>query len=338
MGYQWDFLLLECGFLAIFMTASLPRVWLGQWLLFRLMFESGCVKLLSHDPTWANLTALSYHYQTQPIPTPLAWYAAQAPLWFQKFCTAQVFVIELGAPFLILGPRRLKQIAALAFVFLQTLIMLTGNYTCFNLLAISLCLFLLDDRFWGRILASYRRSNRIDGFVSRLLTAALVTFVMVVSGTELASMFSARTPAVAQDLVARLAPFGVVNSYGLFASMTTVRIEIEVQGSNDGEKWETYEFRYKPGDPRRAPPWVAPHQPRLDWQMWFAALGNYRQNPWFSNFMARLLSASPEVLRLLERDPFGGIRPKYVRALAYEYHFSDIQDREAEADNGGGES
>ena len=149
MGYQWDFLLLECAFLAIFLTPSLPRVWLCQWLLFRLMFESGCVKLLSHDPTWANLTALSYHYWTQPLPTPLAWYAAQAPIWFQKLSTASVFVIELAVPFLMFGPRRMKQVAALAFIFLQTLILLTGNYTCFNLLAMSLCLFLFDDRFWG---------------------------------------------------------------------------------------------------------------------------------------------------------------------------------------------
>ena len=111
--------------------------------------------------------------------------------------------------------------------------------------------------------------------------------------------------------------------------MTTVRIEIEVQGSNDGNTWETYTFRYKPGNLRRAPRWVAPHQPRLDWQMWFAALGNYRENPWFSNFMYRLLTASPEVLGLLERDPFAGHPPRFVRALAFEYRFSDIHDREA---------
>ena len=125
-----------------------------------------------------------------------------------------------------------------------------------------------------------------------------------------------------------LSPFGVVNSYGLFATMTTERIEIEVQGSNDGENWQTYVFRYKPGDPGRAPRWVAPHQPRLDWQMWFAALSNYHENPWFSSLMVRLLTASPDVLHLFESDPFGGSRPKYVRALAYEYRFSDIQNRE----------
>ena len=116
MGYQWDFLLLECGFLAIFLTSSLPRVWLCQWLLFRLMFESGCVKLLSHDPTWANFTALSFHYQTQPLPTPLAWYACRRRCGFRNCPLLPSLSIELAAPFLIFGPRRMKQVAALAFV------------------------------------------------------------------------------------------------------------------------------------------------------------------------------------------------------------------------------
>ena len=331
MGYQWDFLLLECAFLAIFLTPSWPRIWLCRWLLFRLMFESGCVKLLSHDPVWANLTALSFHYQTQPLPTPLAWYAYQLPMWFQKMSTASVFFIELLCPFLIFGPRRMKQLAALAFTVLQLLILLTGNYTCFNLLAMALCLFLLDDEVFGRFGEKFRRGMRAasESGRGRLLSAALVVFVLVVSAVEIATMFSAPVPAVGRDLVAGLSPFGIVNSYGLFATMTTERIEIEVQGSNDGTNWETYVFRYKPGDPGRAPRWVAPHQPRLDWQMWFAALGNYRENPWFSNFMFRLLTASPEVLDLLEKDPFGGRPPKYVRALAYEYRFSDIPYREA---------
>jgi predicted DCC family thiol-disulfide oxidoreductase YuxK len=329
MGYQWDFLLLETGFLAIFLTPSLPRVWLCQWLLFRLMFESGCVKLLSHDRTWANLTALSYHYETQPLPTPLAWYAEQLPMWVQKASTVSVFAIELAAPLLIFGPRRLKQIAAAAFVSLQMLIMLTGNYTCFNLLAMTLCLTLLDDCFWGGFLARFRRGTIAAGSrASRILSAALLGFVLAAGGTQLAVMFSAPVPGAAKGLVETLAPFGIINSYGLFATMTTVRIEIEVQGSNDGENWQTYTFPYKPGDPARAPRWVAPHQPRLDWQMWFAALGNYRENPWFGNFMVRLLSASPDVLRLLERDPFHGLRPKYVQAIAWEYHFSDISSRE----------
>ncbi|HEY3839627.1 MAG TPA: lipase maturation factor family protein, partial [Bryobacteraceae bacterium] len=330
MGYQWDFLLLESGFLAIFLTPSLPRVWLCQWLIFRLMFESGCVKLLSHDPTWANLTALSYHYQTQPLPTPLAWYAEQLPMGFQKFSTAMVFVVELGLPFLTFGPRRLKQLAAAGFVMFQVLIMLTGNYTCFNLLAMALCLSLLDDQFWGRLGAGRRSTALNEGSTpSRIVSAVLTAVVLLVSGTELINMFrESALPSTARSLVAKLSPFGIINSYGLFASMTTTRMEIEIQGSLDGENWKTYTFRYKPGDPARAPRWVAPHQPRLDWQMWFAALSNYRENPWFSSLMVRLLTASPDVLQLFESVPFGEKRPRFVRALAYEYQFSDIHVKE----------
>ncbi len=153
---------------------------------------------------------------------------------------------------------------------------------------------------------------------------------MAVSCTEIVAMFSEPVAAPASELVSKVSPFGVVNSYGLFASMTTVRIEIEVQGSNDGKTWLTYPFRYKPGGLTKAPRWVAPHQPRLDWQMWFAALGNYRENPWFQNFVFRLLSSSPDVIHLLAGDPFRGARPRYVRALAYEYRFTNFREKAAE--------
>ena len=161
MGYQWDYLLLEAGFLAIFLKPAYTRVWLFRWLLFRLMFESGAVKLLSGDLSWRNLTALAVHYETQPLPTPIAWYMMQAPLWFQKVSTASVFFVELILPFLMFGPRRLKQIAAVGTILFQILILLTGNYTFFNLLTIALCLFLLDDRSpvshsWKQILQQNR--------------------------------------------------------------------------------------------------------------------------------------------------------------------------------------
>lgn len=326
MGYQWDFLLLEAGFLAIFLNPSWPRVWLCHWLLFRLIFESGAVKLLSHDPTWANLTALNYHFQTQPLPTAFAWYAAQAPSWFLKFSTASVFLIELIVPFLIFGPRRTKQLAAALTVFLQILIFLTGNYTFFNLLAIALSLLLLDDQFWGRLAQPRKLCETSRTY---LVSASLFVFILTVSCSQLATMFSSEFPAQMRKFAALTAPFGVVNSYGLFANMTTTRIEIDVQGSLDGEDWQSYVFSYKPEDVRRAPRWVAPHQPRLDWQMWFAALGNYQQNPWFGNLAVRLLTASPDVRLLFDRDPFAGTPPRYVRAIAYEYQFTDFTERKS---------
>jgi predicted DCC family thiol-disulfide oxidoreductase YuxK len=326
MGYQWDFLLLETGFLAIFLKPVFTRVWLFRWLLFRLMFESGAVKLLSHDPTWRNLTALAVHYQTQPLPTPIAWYLIQAPLWLQKASTAFVFVVELGLPLLMLGPRRLKQIAALGTIGFQTLILLTGNYTFFNVLAIALCLFLLDDAFL-RSMRLPGASPKVKTRANRNVSAALFVFIMILSLTGLAGMFGFRIPRIMSAAVAPAASFGVVNQYGLFAVMTTTRPEISIEGSNDAVDWQPYVFPYKPGPLNRAPSWAEPFQPRLDWQMWFAALGNYRENPWLLRFMTRLLEGSPPVLELIDHNPFAGKPPRYIRAMVYDYRFTNFDER-----------
>jgi lipase maturation factor 1 len=339
MTYQWDFLLLEAGFLAIFLKPVFTRVFLFRWLLFRLMFESGAVKLLSHDPSWRNLTALAVHYQTQPLPTPIAWYMMQLPLWFQKASTVFVFVVELGLPFLMFGPRRLKQVAAFGTLGLQILILLTGNYTFFNLLAIAFCLFLLDDAFFKGVfklktadmrLPAASPSRRSKAFVARSnpnVSIALFAFIMFVSVAGLAGMFGLRVPSLVDNVLAPAARFGFVNEYGLFASMTTSRPEISIEGSNDAVDWQPYIFPYKPGPLNRAPGWAEPFQPRLDWQMWFAALGNYRENPWLLRFMERLLEGSPPVLQLLERNPFAGKPPKYIRAMVYDYRFTTFEER-----------
>jgi hypothetical protein len=323
MSYQWDLLLLEAGFLAIFLRPSLPRVWLFQWLLIRLMFQSGLVKLFSHDPNWHNLTALSFHYWTQPLPTAIAWYMAQLPEAFQKASVIFTFIVELGLPVLMFGPRRLKQIAAFGTIALQVLIILTGNYTFFNYLAIALCLFLLDDAFFA---GKKKYVPVTPAWSNRFVSAALFLFIMTVSCIELVGMRTA-VPMALNRIMDVEAPFDLVNSYGLFAVMTTSRPEIEVEGSNDGQNWQPYVFRYKAGPLNRAPGWVAPFQPRLDWQMWFAALGNYRENPWFLRFMLALLEGSKPVLALLERDPFGGVPPSHIRAMVYDYRFTTWEER-----------
>jgi hypothetical protein len=234
--------------------------------------------------------------------------------------TAMVFVIELALPFLIFGPRRLKQIAAFGFIALQVLIFLTGNYTFFNLLAIALCLFLFDDAFFAR---KKKYIPTPPAWSNRFVSAALMVFVMTASGIQLAQMFGA--PRTELDAVLQVEePFGLVNQYGLFAVMTRTRPEIEVEGSNDGSNWQPYVFRYKAGPLNRVPGWVAPFQPRLDWQMWFAALGGYRENPWFVRFLLQLLQGSRPVLALMERDPFGGVPPKHIRAMVYEYKFTGM--------------
>jgi predicted DCC family thiol-disulfide oxidoreductase YuxK len=323
MSFQWDFLLLETGFLAIFLGNSKLVVLLFRWLLFRLTFLSGAVKLMSHDSTWRNLTALSYHYWTQPLPTPVAWYVNQLPLWVHRFSTAMVFVIELTVPFLFLGPRLWRFFGGLCLLFLQTLILVTGNYTFFNLLTMALCLFLFDDAALAKLRLRNRRVQIKPG-----LAIAVSGIILVLSASELGGMFFGSSEE-ANDLVRWAAPFGIVNTYGLFAVMTTTRPEIIVQGSNDRATWLDYEFKYKPGDLQKPPRWVAPHQPRLDWQMWFAALSGARGAPWFDNFMVRLLQGSQEAHALLAKDPFQGAPPKYVRALLFNYSFTDFSSRRA---------
>lgn len=373
LGFQWDILLLETGFLAIFFApftllpgwmrpahrsaralcpvrvASCPvrvALWLLRWLLFCLMFQSGCIKLLSGDPTWRNLTALTFHYETQPLPTWIGWYAHQLPVWFQKASTALMFAIELAVPFLIFAPRRPRFFACATLIALQIFILLTGNYCFFNLLTIILCFTLLDDaalrNFVPRKLQSFifpqpstpdtRAPSSLHTALALLRKITSVALVCVFLGTSLlqfSSMFRLRLPWPAPIIAAHewLSPFRTFSSYGLFAVMTTSRPEIIVEGSNDGVTWLEYEFKYKPGDPKRRPQFVAPHQPRLDWQMWFAALSDYRHNPWFINFCLRLLQGSPEVLGLLERNPFPNAPPRYIRAVVYDYHFTDFATR-----------
>jgi predicted DCC family thiol-disulfide oxidoreductase YuxK len=329
MTYQWDALLLEAGFLTIFLGSSRLIVKLFRWLLFRLVFLSGAVKLLSHDPSWHNFTALPFHYETQPLPTPVAWYFYQFPPTFQRVSVGFVFFVELLIPFLILAPRRLRVLAAFAITLLQILIALTGNYAFFNLLTVALCLFLLDDAFFRRRLSG-SLMNRIPLSLSESSTRPLVrracfmlyVLVLFVSGFEMAGMFSGAHWAVTDKVISAVAPLEVVNTYGLFAVMTTTRGEIVVEGSNDGAIWLEYEFKYKPGELNRRPPWVAPYQPRLDWQMWFAALGDYRSDPWVLQFMARILEGSPQVLKLVHHNPFPNASPRYLRAMLYQYRFT----------------
>jgi hypothetical protein len=342
LGYQWDSLLLEAGLIAIFVApvslrhrlkTALDPPRLGMvllwWLLFRLMFGSGAVKLASGDPAWRNLTALNFHFWTQPLPTPLAWYAARLPEGVLEASTAAMLAIELVAPLLIAGPRRLKQTACVLLLGLQAVIALTGNYAFFNLLAGALCLLLLDDLSLGRLArrpaSSIRRES--PGVVRRSLLTAFASASIVVSFFQLTDDLGFAVPGrvLVAPIAAAIAPIRSVNSYGLFAVMTLQRPEIIIEGSNDGSTWRAYGFKYQPDDERIRPPWVAPHQPRLDWQLWFAALGRYEAEPWFQNFCARLLEASPDVLGLLRQDPFGGQRPRYVRASLYQYRFADAR-------------
>ena len=343
LSFQWDILLLETGFLAIFFApwawrltacdeAPLSRVglFLLKLLLFKLMFMSGVVKLTSGDDSWWNLTAMNYHYETQPLPTVLGWWAHQSPVWLKQFSTAFVLFAEILVPFLIWMPRRPRLIGCALLIGLQVMILLTGNYAFFNLLTIALCLLLIDDSTW-RSLARHTAPAREGSAVPRwsVSAAKIAAIVVLVVTLPLNSwlMFSALKPEAAPPrplaaLASLLQPFHIVNGYGLFRVMTKTRPEIVVEGSADGIDWSPYEFRWKPGDVDQAPRWVAPHQPRLDWQMWFAALGSPRQNPWFLRFAEQLLRGRAEVAALLQRNPFPDKPPRYLRARLYQYEFT----------------
>jgi len=326
MSYQWDTFLLETGFAALLMTfGPWQGLWLLRWLLFRFMFMSGVVKLASGDPNWQNLTALSYHFLTQPLPTPLAWYAAQLSPTLLQAATAAMFAVELGLPFLIFCPRRMRFVAAFGILLLQVCITLTGNYNWFNLQTMTLCLLLFDDAALRKLLPSRvgrlvrpRRRNRTLSAIVDVVAAVLVFCSLV----QMDLRFGGHPPAPADAIEGMIEPLHLVSPYGLFAVMTTARHEIVIEGSMDGQQWREYQFRYKPGDVTRRPPWNIPYQPRLDWQMWFAALDDPRGLPWFSNFLVRLLENDRDVTALLMTNPFPERPPIFVRALFYDYTYA----------------
>ncbi|MBI2061286.1 MAG: lipase maturation factor family protein [Nitrospirae bacterium] len=357
LSFQWDNLLLETGFLAILFAPGgwrpkpgrehAPSRWvlfLLRWLLFRLMFSSGIVKLMSGDSTWRDLTALHFHYETQPLPTWTSWLAHQIPSGFQKFSVFSMFVVEMGAPFLVFLPRRPRLLAFLAFSSLQILICATGNYTFFNLLSFALAVLLLDDARLDRFVPRRWKENFQKGtsaaaslrpsLMNRMVLIAASMAILVLSGSLVWSLFERprRIPASIRSLYGITAPFRSINGYGLFAVMTTQRDEIIIEGSDDQESWKEYEFKWKPGDVHHRPDFVQPHQPRLDWQMWFAALSTYDREPWFANFMFRLLQGSPEVLELLGKNPFPDRPPAFVRATLYRYRFTTPDDHHRTGD------
>ena len=347
LSFQWDILLIETGFLAVFIApwrwlaikgpgpaVSSVGLFLLKFLLFKLMLMSGVVKLTSGDDCWWNLTALDYHYWSQPLPTVFAWWTDQGPEWFKKFSVAFCLFVEIIVPLFLWAPRRLRLMAAGLLIFLQIAIAVTGNYCFFNLLTIALCLLLIDDQSIGRAhpaLPSILRDELRSSLIRRSL--AMLTFVATVP-IDVWLIYSAfkpmaEPPRVIAVLEERLEPFRIVSGYGLFRVMTKDRLEIEVEGSADGIDWKPYVFRWKPDDVKRAPAWCAPHQPRLDWQMWFAALGTVRENRWFVDLAASLLEEKTDVISLFADNPFPSQPPKLVRARLYRYRFTTAPERAA---------
>lgn len=370
LGFQWDILLLETGFVAIFVAPFAwrsrffrdghpPRLalWLVWWLLFRLMLESGAVKLtwnkgqLGDDGlpvanAWESLTALDYHYWTQPLPIWTSWYAAQLPHWFQELSVLGVLFVELVLPWFIFGPRTLRFVAFGGITLLMLLIAATGNYNFFNMLALVLALTLLDDGAWPEFL---RRRIRLSAppagpgprhWRGAFLVPFAVLAVVLGVGQIKEALAPARQARASLEAGLHIAQFAWVNGYGLFRQMTETRPEIVIEGSVDGD-WQAYDFHWKPGDPSRPPRFNTPHQPRLDWQMWFEALQFERvyqltgtvdrryMSPWFRSLIMRLLRREPQVVRLLAHEPFSSRPPQSIRVVLYEYRFTDFSERAA---------
>jgi predicted DCC family thiol-disulfide oxidoreductase YuxK len=336
--FQWDNLLLETTFLALFIApggrrlrATVPPrlgVFLMQWLLFRLHVESGAAKLLLRDPGWRDLTAMVSYYETAPLPTWIGWWAHQLPVWAHRLAGAATYAVELGLPFLIWGPRRVRLLVFAAMAGLQVVILLTANYGIFNYLSLALCCFVLDDGHLGRATLPAPPPRGRLRVAAWTVLAALLTAVSLV---PFLPFLPPLRPAIARlgPLPQALRQLRTLNAYHLFAQMTYVRREAVIEGSADGTTWAAYEFRYKPGDPHRRPPFVAPHQPRVDFQLWFLLLHGPRTAPYFETLLARLLAEPEAVAPLFAHDPFPSAPPRWLRVAYYRYRFTDFATRRA---------
>ena len=400
-SYQSDGMLLEAAFISLFFA---PRGWrpglgddhppsrvslfLLRWEWFRIYFESGVVKLASHDPQWRNLTALDHYYENGPLPDWIGWYAQQLPHRFQALLTLATLSIELGLVWMLFLPRRFRFLCFLVVTPFQIGIILTANLAFINYLVLCLGLLLLDDEFvhlcvrpfrrffWSAArqlagrrfpLAEARFRQRLEQaraataaasfrtpelaqpagtqgatllvgqgqpqgpLLQRLLQpASLFFFALALSWifyntTALLLLMILPTLPLPTSPIVLLEPFRISNQYGLFAVMTRARYEIEFQGSRDGQDWVAYPFRYKPQNPREAPRLYAPYQPRFDWNLWFASLGTWREYPFVVRTEVQLLRGSPSVLSLFAGNPFPGKLPREVRAVVWQYWFTDLK-------------
>lgn len=339
LNFQWDILLVECAVLFAFLApggarpfqreAFVEPSWPARFafavLACKVTLGSGIVKLASGDPSWRDLTALTYHWWSQPLPTWTSVVANEWPLAVQKLLCAVMFVLELPIPVLALGPRPARLVAAVGLAAMQFGLLVAGNYSYFNALTLVLSLPLLDDVALSKVVTSFTpsapspRSTRSPLLVVGWVLAASYAFFSV---TSFSRRFVYEPPL--EGVRMTLAPFHVFNAYGAFAVMTKSRPEIIVEGSADGVTWKPYEFPWKPGRLDRRPDFVAPWQPRLDWQMWFASLGTCESNPWFLSFQHKVLHGESTVLALLDENPFGAAPPKFLRSTTYEYRFAPL--------------
>lgn len=326
LSFGWELFLLEITFNAFFLSlTSSPNIliWISlNLLLFRFHFQGGAVKLQSKDPNWRNMTGVAYHYQSQPLPNATAWYAHKLPLWFQKFSTAFMLVVELIIPFALFGTDDMRLVVYFFFVGLQLMIWATGNFSYLNHLTVVLSTILLSNAYLEPFFDIPHVANSTPLYLNIPITAVGASLIILQLMNLWNSLF---TPNKIFNFIHYIIyPFHIVNRYGIFAVMTTKRNEIVVEGSDDGTTWKEYLFWHKPSELNRRPRRISPCQPRLDWQAWFLPFSRYESEPWFHNFLIKLLYGVPEVTALLRHNPFPDKPPKYIRATAYDYQFSSF--------------
>ena len=331
-GFGWETLLLEAGFLAIFLGSgrSAPIAWVNwayRWLLFRVMFGAGLIKLRG-DPCWRNLTCLDYYFETQPMPNPLSWYFHWLPASVHRAGVVFNHVAELGVPFAYFAPQPIASIAGLVTIVFQLILIVSGNLSWLNWITIVLCIPTIDDR-WFAWLPIGVPAAEAPHLAQRLVTYAVLGVVALLSVAPLRNMLSP-----AQVMNTSFDPLHLVNTYGAFGSITRTRNEIVIEGTDEenitpAAKWREYEFKGKPGDPARMPRQFAPYHLRLDWLMWFAAFSTPEEHAWFSALLVRLLEGDRGVLSLLRVNPFPDRPPRYVRAMYYRYRFTTRDERRA---------
>ena len=341
---------------------SRASLFLLQWEWFRIYFESGMVKLASGDSEWRNFTAMDEYYQNGPLPTWIGWYVQHLPHWFHAFATGATLGLELGLVFMLFLPRRWRIACFFIVTAWQVPVILTANYTFLNYLVLVLGFLLLDDRFLLRIMPGRwrayitptpipipppgvpaeknvesqdsdsslapRKSLRPLQALRLSLTSVILIWIFYATTVQMIWIISPRLP-LPTSPIAALDPFRIANRYGLFAMMTRGRWEIEFQGSNDGQTWVAYPFRYKPQDPSQRPRIYAPYQPRFDWNLWFASLGSWRENMIVPSTEERLLAGSPDVLALFAGNPFPQAPPQQVRAVLWQYWFTTLEEKRA---------
>lgn len=339
-AFGWESLLLEAGFYAIFLGSassapSIFTIFLMRWLLFRLMFGAGLIKIRG-DECWRDFTCLNYHYETQPIPNPFSWYFHWLPKWFHGLSVFWNHIVELVVPFMYFLPQPFAAIAGIITFSFHGWLMASGNFAFLGFLTMVLSVSTIPDKFLRYALPLGAGTLSPPSTPYLYAVYAVTALVLLLSYFPVKNLLSSR-----QIMNFSFNPLHLVGTYGAFGSITRPRYEVIVEGTSDSEitpktKWQEYEFIGKPGGLFRRPPQIAPYHLRLDWLMWFQpfraqvterGVAVYGYDPWFVHFMAKLLQGDKGILSLIRKNPFPEKPPRFVRALFYEYHFTTPEEK-----------